>query len=570
METPGTIDGGELLVRGLEAEGVQAIFAIADVSYTPIFRSAEAHGMRIVGARHESANVHMADGWARVTGGIAVAMAGLGPGVANLVPGVITAWIEGIPVLVIATQRTDRAHRAIRRGRFQYTPQIDVFRPVTKFAGAVPDARRIPEYVREAFRCALSGRPGPAYLEVADEVLRQKVDEAKVQGGVEPARYRAAPGAPDRAQLDAAAALLADAAFPLVLAGSGVLRAGAWEELRALVEQTGALLLTTHGARGALPEDHPQVVMFMTPGGAQATREADLVLAVGTQVGEMMGYGRPPRWGAPAAQRWIQLDADPASIGVNREVDLALVGDARAGLGALLAALRARGPARMPGARLRECVAACRQAREAVESLARTDTFPIHPARLAREVASFFPRGAIACFDGGNTTVWAHLFHRFATPRSLLWTSHFGHLGTGLPYAIGAKLACPDRPVYLFTGDSAFGFNLQELETAARERANIVVVINCDFAWGMEHLGQMLEMGKTIGVVTSPVRYDEVARALGCHGERVERAEEIRPALERAAASGKPAVVQVLVDAAENVSPPGLLEFAQMYAALDA
>ncbi|MBM4336996.1 MAG: thiamine pyrophosphate-binding protein [Deltaproteobacteria bacterium] len=282
----GEIDGGEVLVRGLRAEGVEVLFAIADVSYTPVVRSAAAAGMRIVGGRHESANVHMADGWARVTGGVAVAMAGMGPGVANLVPGVITAWIEGVPVVVVATQRTHRAHLAIRRGRFQYTPQIEVFRPVTKFAGQVPNARRIPEYVREAFRCALTGRPGPVYLEIADEILRQRVAEEAV-GTPLPERYRTPPAAPDPDAVARAADLLGKARRTLILAGQGVQRAGASAELAALAERAGALVTGTPAARGVVAEDHAQAVNLNFPGGAQAMRTADVVLAVGTQIGEM-------------------------------------------------------------------------------------------------------------------------------------------------------------------------------------------------------------------------------------------------------------------------------------------
>ncbi|MEW6267947.1 MAG: thiamine pyrophosphate-binding protein, partial [Thermodesulfobacteriota bacterium] len=353
------IDGGELLVRGLRAEGVEAIFAIADVSYTPVFRSAAAAGMRIVGGRHESANVHMADGWARATGGVAVAMAGMGPGVANLVPGVITAWIEGVPVVVVATQRTQRAHWSIRRGRFQHTPQIEVFRPVTKFAGQVPDARRIPEYVREAFRCALTGRPGPVYLEIADEILRQRV-AADAVAIPPPERYRTPPVVPDADAVGRAADLLAGARLPLLLAGQGGQRAGASDALAALAERAGALIVGTPAARGVVPEDHPHVVNSNFLGGAEAMRTADVVLAVGTQVGELLGYGRPPRWGEPARQRWIHLDADPASIGVNREVDVALVGDARLGACAIDEALASRGVARALPEEARRLVAADR------------------------------------------------------------------------------------------------------------------------------------------------------------------------------------------------------------------
>jgi acetolactate synthase-1/2/3 large subunit len=193
------------------------------------------------------------------------------------------------------------------------------------------------------------------------------------------------------------------------------------------------------------------------------------------------------------------------------------------------------------------------------------DASPIHPARLAAEFARFLPEDALVCLDGGNSALWAHLALVVTRPRSLLWTGHFGHLGTGLPYAIGAKLACPDRPVFLFSGDGAFGFNLQELETAARVGAALVAVVNCDYAWAMEEQGMLDEVGRTIGVHTSVVRYDLVAEGLGCYGELVDAPEQIVPALERASASGRTAVVQVVVDHAANVNPPGLAEFLDMY-----
>ena len=561
------IDGGEVLVRALEAEGVQALFSISDISQARMLRSAETAGVRIVGPRHESAGVHMADAWARSTGRVAVVAGAGGPGVANMIPGLVCAWVEGVPLLAIGTQRVRRSVHAVRRGRFQYGPQVDVVRPVTKFAATVEEARRLPEFVREAFRCALAGRAGPVFLEIPTDVLEETVEEADVTI-LPPARYRVAPGAPDPDALDAAATLLAAARFPLVLAGHGVHRADAAVELRALAEHLGALVMTTAGARGCFPEDHPQSVGMSFPWGTPAHLDSDVILAVGTQLGETVQYLMPPGWAGPAQQRLIHLDADPAQIGVNRAVDIALVGDARAGLAALLDRVRAIEPARPPSAPAATYAGEYRNFRDAlVDSYAAIDSAPVHPGRLAVEVARNVSDEAIVCLDGGNTGLWAHLAFSFNHPRSLMWTGHFGHLGTGLPYAIGAKLAHPDRPVCLLSGDGAFGFNLQELETAARHHANVVAVVSCDFAWGMEELYMDKVAGTTVGVRHSRVRYDEVARALGCHGECVERPEDLRPALERACDAGKPAVVQVVVDDRENVHPPGLDEFHGMYAA---
>ena len=563
-----TIDGAELLSRALLAEGVEVIFSISDISHSPLLRSTELAGIRHVGPRHESAAVHMADAWARAGGaGIAVVVVAAGPGVANMIPGLMCAWIEGQPLLVIGIQRVRRSVHAVRRGRFQYGPQLDVARPVAKFAAVVEEARRLPEFVREAVRQALAGRPGPSYIEIPSDVLHEQVDPETAP--ILPASLtRFAPGAPDADSVARAATLLSGASFPLILAGQGVHQADAAGELRELAEHLGALVMTTAGARGAFPEDHPLSVGMSFPWGTPAHLDSDVILAVGTQLGEQTQYLMPPGWAGPEHQRLIHLEVDPMRIGVNRPTDVGLVGDARAGLSALLAAVRATGEMRQPnpaGAQYARDFTAFRTA--IADSYREIDGAPVHPGRLATEVAAALPDDAIVCIDGGNTGLWAHLAFTFTRPRSLMWTGHYGHLGTGLPYALGAKLAAPERPVVLFTGDGAFGFNLQELETAAREQIPVVVVVNCDSAWGMEELHMMKVAGTTVGVKLSAVRYDHVAAALGCHSEHVARSGDLRPALERALACGRPAVVHVDVDDRENVNPPGLDEFSGMYAA---
>ena len=561
----GRIDGGEVFARALRAEGVEVIFSISDIAQSPLLRSTEAMGMRHVAPRHESAAVHMADAWARTSGSVAAVVGAAGPGVANLLPGLMCAWTEGVPLLAIGTQRVRRSVHAVRRGRFQHGPQLEVVRPVTKFAGGVEELARVPEFVREALRQAFNGRPGPAYVEIPADLLLEEIDE-DVATPLDPTRHGAVLDAPAPATVAAAVDLLERARFPLVLAGHGVHRADAADELRSFVEHLGALVMTTPGARGAFPEDHPQSVGMTFPWGTPAHLDSDVVLAVGSALGESMAFLQAPAWAGPERQRLVHLDVDPGQIGVNRAVDVALVGDAKAGLAALLVELRTRRGPRPPN------TAAASYAQEyadfrrlLVASYADIETSPVHPGRLAVEVARFLPEDAILALDGGDTGLWAHMATTHRRPRSLVWTGHYGHLGTGLPYALGAKLANPKRPVVLFTGDGAFGFNLQELETAARESIPVVVVINCDGAWGMETIYMEKVGGTTTGVRLSSVRYDEVARALGCHGEMVERAEDLRPALERALAADVPAVVQVLVDVEENARPPGLDDFIAMY-----
>ena len=561
------IDGGEILTRALQAEGLRAVFSISDIASAPFLRSIESAGITKISPRHESAAVHMADAWARSTGEMAVVVGAAGPGVANMVPGLMCAWMEGVPVLAIGTQRVRRSIHAMRRGRFQFGPQVEVLAPVTKFAATIEEAARIPEFVREAYRQALSGRQGPVFLEIPADVLNEAVAEDDLTIS-SPRTHRFGPGAPSTESLAAAAQLLADASLPLILAGHGVHRGDAAAELLALAEHTGALVMTTPGARGAFPEDHAQSVGMTFPWGTPAHMDSDVVLAVGTQLGETLQYLAAPGWAGAGTQKLIHLDNDPNQIGVNRTTDVSLVGDAKAGLAELLQVLRNNGAPRGPAE------AAARYASEyqdfrrvLIDSYADIDGKPVHPGRLAAEVAGWLPEDAILAIDGGDTGLWAHLATTHRRPRSFLWTGHYGHLGTGLPYAIGAKVAHPDRPVVLLSGDGAFGFNLQELETAAREGVKVITVINCDSAWGMEAIHMRKNVGTTIGVALSEVRYDQVATALGCHGELVEHSEDLRGALDRAMAADGPSVVQVTTDTEANENPPGLDDFAAMYGA---
>ncbi|MGB9593740.1 MAG: thiamine pyrophosphate-binding protein, partial [Anaerolineae bacterium] len=356
-----------------------------------------------------------------------------------------------------------------------------------------------------------------------------------------------------------AARMLVEADRPLIHPGGGALRSGAWDEVRELAEYLSAPVTTSQGACGVIPEDHP---LCLIPGGfgalgAQAM--ADVVLLVGGRLGDVDFWGQPPYWGEPDVQKLIQIDIEPQVVGLNRPVDLALIGDAKATLRALIDAVK-RLTKPIPE---RPDMADYRATQEAwlaqFAADAASDKAPIHPLRLVRDVRAFFPRDAITIVDGGNTNVWAHYLNRVYAPRSFLWAADSGQLGTGLPYAIGAKLAAPDRPVYAICGDGAFGLNMQELETAARLKLPFVIVVANDCQWGMIKGAQLAAYdARYIGVDFDDVRYDLVARAMGCYGERVEEPSQITPALERAVKSGKPAVLDVVVDKWANLTPPDL------------
>jgi len=559
--------GGELLLKCLKEEGARVMFGVLDGSFNPFLAKLEKYDIRYICPRHEAAAAHMAEAWARMRGEPGVCVGGIGPGAANMVSGIATAYAEGSPVIAISGQRRRNIIYPDRGGAFQNMDLLGMYKPVTKWSAGVRQWRRLPELVRQAYRVATSGRPGPVYLEIPEDVMRGTGDPESVALWP-PSRYRAGkPGAGDGALIAQAAEMLASAERPLLHAGVGVSWAGAWEEFVALGDHLAATMTTTLGARGVVPEDHPRYIFVLNRKSLEAARaEADVVLAVGTRFGELDGWGRAPVWGDPAMQQVIHVDVDPTSIGLNRPVDLGILGDARAVLATLLEAVKKLTPPRKEHAGSERYRDLAREWEEQLSNSLQMGTGQVNPGQMVREVRNFFSRDAITVMDGGNTSLWCASFNPIYTPRSYLYTAKFGHLGTGLPYAIGAKLAAPERTVYLISGDGALGFNIQELETARRHDVRITVVVACDRGWGMERSSQM--MGGVGGLVETEhyagVRYDLVAQAFGCHGEKVDEIEQLRPALERAVASGKPALIQVMVDQNANLAPPGLMEFGSM------
>lgn len=559
--------GGELLLRCLKEEGVQVMFGVLDGSFNPFLAKLDEYGIRFVNARHEAAAAHMAEAWARVRGEPGVVVGGIGPGAANMVSGIVTACAEGSPVIALSGQRRRSIIYPDRGGAFQNVNLLGLYGAATKWSAGVRDWRRLPELLRRAFREALSGRPGPVYLELPEDLLRETGDPETVRVWP-PARCRldrAGPG--DPICIRQAARMLAESERPFLYGGMGVSWSGAWEEFVALADYLAAPMTVTLGARGIVPEDHPRYLHILNREALElAQSEADVVLVVGSRLGELSGWGQPPYWAPPEAQKTIQVDVDPASLGLNRPVDLAILGDARAVLAALLEEVRSLTPPRREHAGFARYRELTRQWHEQLEVALAGETGGVNPGRAVQTVREFFPRDAITVMDGGNTSLWVAAFHPIFAPRSYLYTAKFGHLGTGLPYAIGAKLAAPDRSVVLISGDGAFGFNLQEMETASRHNLCITAVVLCDRGWGMERSSQMFAGIEDMVEcdLYSGVRLDLVAQGFGWHGEVVERLEDLRPALERGAASGRPALVQVMVEPMANLMPPGILLFGEI------
>lgn len=560
------LTGGELLARALANEGVKYVFGLPCPEIDPLLAALDTNGIRFVTIRHEAAAVHMAEGLYKTTGEVAVVLGNPGPGSANLVPGILTARHEGVPVLAITSQHRAGVVYPSTPATFQGQDQLDLFKPVVKWNGPVFEWTRIPELVRMAFREMWAGRPGPVHLEIPGPVLYATGDPATAP--IFPKESgRASLPQPSDAQLAAAADLLAGARSPLIFAGNGVDRAQANAALVELAELLGCPVIPSMAGRSVVPHEHRLYFHSQSPAADELRRNADVMLVVGSRVGNL-DVPFDKYWGDPTRCRVIQVDIDPRHVGVSRPVALGIIADARMTLEGIVAKLRGR---RIASAG-RTDVASQHTAFEAWAKAAGEGVMSwkgpgIHPAHAIGGVGMVFGRDAVYCTDGGMTSLWAAMALPSVRPNSFHGITEFGMLGTGIPSAIGAKLGAPDREVVCVTGDGAAGFNAMELQTAAREGLKIAFVVMAEAEWTMEIPNEMTRFGKTFGTGMGEVRWDKVAEGLGCHGEYVDSMDALPAALIRAKAQPGPTLVCVRTSKEANLAVPdsGIARFFEVY-----
>ena len=530
------LSGGELVAKALKNEGVNILFSLSGGHINPIYNGCLSEGVRIIDTRHEQAAVHMAEGWARYTGKPGVAVVTAGPGVVNALPGMAVAKQSSVPLVLIGG-RSSLARRDI--GAMQDIDQVELMRPLTKWSRQVYQAERIPEYIAAAFRQAVTGRPGPVFLEIPVDVISEKTASAKIRY---PSSYycKTRPCA-EEADIAKAAELLGRAERPLILAGSGTFWSGASAELVRLAEATGIPVYTRNMGRGCFPENHSLAGGFFPIG----LMQADVVLILGTRLDWTVGYGRPPL--LKMSTKTIQVDIEPSEIGQNRPAGIGLVGDIKAVL------LQLQGKLEGAAMNIEPTWPATIQAmREAARESALQGTDPdaelIHPARLCWELDQLLPEDASVAVDGGDIAGFAVLTMNALSPSSLIWIGAFGHLGVGLPFALAGKLARPERPVIVLTGDGSLGFSAMEFDTAVRHNIPVICIISNDGGWGQIRRGQRRDFGRTVGVELQSLRYDKIVNDMGGFGAYIEKLTDLKPALEEALASGKPACINVRTD----------------------
>jgi acetolactate synthase-1/2/3 large subunit len=531
-----TITGSEVLAKALWTQGVDTMFYLMGGPMLETEAAAIALGIRAVDHRHEQAAAFAAHAYTRVLRRPGVCMGASGPGATNLLTGVATAFTDCAPLVAIggSSPRVSFGMEA-----FQEIDQLAVFKPVTKWAERCYDAKRIPDVVASAFRHATSGRPGPVYIDMPGDVLGEKIDEEKVTYA--PAWKPSPRTLGDTGAIKEAIALLAKAERPLVIAGSGVWWSDGAAALQTFVEAAGIPFYTKPISRGLIPEDH--ALSFLNARSTAFT-EADVLLAVGTRFDWMIQFGRPPRFGANL--KVIHVDVNPAELGHNRDVDVPIAGDARAVLEQLIAEARGKlDPKRYGNWTGRLRVIDAEKGAESDKAMS-SDKLPIHPLRLCREVRDFMRRDTILVVDGQEILNFGRQAIPTYTPGHRLNSGAFGTMGVGLPYGVGAKVAKPDAHVLVLHGDGSFGINAMDIDTAVRHKINVVCVISNNGGWtaDAEWSRPLPKPGRNLGFT----RYDRLAMDLGAHGEHVEKPNDIRPALERAFAAGKPAVVNVITD----------------------
>jgi acetolactate synthase-1/2/3 large subunit len=534
------VHGGKILARALKQAGVECVFTLSGGHIMPLYDGCIDEGIRLIDVRHEQAAVHAADAWARCNPGrVGVAAITAGPGVTDGVTGVANAWRANSPILVIGGQGP---FGNLRRGSLQEMDHVSVMRPITKFADAVYQTHRIGEYAELAIRHAVSGIPGPAFLEIPMDVFMGSVEWE--QAPLPPIRTQPPRIAPDRADVRRALEILRAARRPMLMAGTSVKWSMASRELNAFLAATHVPAYTNGMGRGTIPPTSPE---FLNRSRRKAMKQIDCIVLAGTLLDFRMAFGST----IPADAKIIQLEMDATLIGQNRPADVGLVGNLACSFEALLEELKHTGT-QLDFSAWRDKLREVEDEEERkVEASLSSDEVPIHELRLCREIRDWLPTlgDSIVIGDGGDIVATAAKV--LPVPREGAWMDPgpLGTLGVGMPFALAAQAAHPEQRVVIVYGDGSFGLNGFEYDTAVRFDLPILGIVGNDAAWGqmMRPQGAIYGWDRLQATLLRPTRYDKVVEALGGHGEFCERPEQIRPALERAAASGKPALVNVAI-----------------------
>ncbi len=547
------IYGGHLVAKYLkEVENVRTVFTLSGGHIENILDGFTEYGIRTIDVRHEQAAAMMAHAWSIYRGEPGVCLVTAGPGFTNALTGIVNAYLDNAPLVVLCGRHPLRDDLT---GALQEMNQIDMIKPVTKWNATCFETKRIPEYLALAFRHATMGRPGPVFLELPPDILFVQVDMDIVD--IPARKVHKTATHPDETELRKAAAIINGSQRPIFLGGSGVGMSGCADTLKTFMEKTGIPFCLLNNGRGVLPDNHP---LSISDGGFTGVMtglpQADVVVAAGIRFNWVLQSGKL----FPDA-KIIRIDVDPHEIDRNRTADVGLVGDCGYVLNQLLSEVKDRDHGGWIG-KLRNAYHAFMTTELEKRS---TPSDPIHPIRLVARIMEVFGQDAFYVADGGDTSYYGLAGFMSSHKAGVLVPAGalLGCLGTGIPFAIAAKLANPDKAVIVLNGDGSFGFNSMEFDTAVRHNIPIICVVNNDCAWGMIKHSQEMSIGqdRCTCAELGMRHYEKMVEGLGGYGELVTRDEDIIPAVKRAVDSGKPACINVVTD--PNVTSPATVIFYQ-------
>ena len=531
--------GAERLIESLVSTGIKHLFSLSGNQILSIYDASIGRDINLIHTRHEAAAVHMADGWGRLTEQPGVALLTAGPGHCNAISALYGALMAESPVVLLSGHSP---YAQIGNGAFQEMDQVTTAKPVTKAAWLVEDANHLDEAITDALSLACEGRPGPVHLSLPTDVLETTISPQSLHGTD---KSNASTSIPPTRDVGDILRQLTEAKHPLILAGPAMGRPLRWTEIEQLSKATGI---------PALPMESPRGVN--DPWMHQATNclgKADLVLLVGKKLDFSLRFGQPPFFSE--ACRFIQIDADLSQLRPEKPVALTIHAEPTNIVRQLTIAAQALSPSQkeVQHDSWRSEVMAARSTTPAEWKQIRVSTEqPIHPLRVCAALQPFLNDGAVFVSDGGEFGQWVQAGleaeHR-------LINGPAGSIGSSIPMALAAKLAHPQRPIFVFLGDGTFGYHAMEFDTALRYNLPIVAIIGNDARWNAEHQLQIQNYGeeRAVGCELLPSRYDKVIKALGGHGEFVQDPGDLAPAVERALASGLPACINVAID---SVSAP--------------
>lgn len=543
----GMVSGGELVVRTLARAEVRNIFGLHGAHLETIFQACLKHHIPITDTRHEAAAGHAAEGYARATRSLGVAMATAGPGFTNIITSVANAYLDRTPVLYLCGSAglAEAETNTLQAG----IDQVAVATPITKWAHRITVPQQIPRLVAQAVRLATSGIPGPVLLDLPIDILMAQVDEAAVPIP-EKVLLETRP-LPQPGLVDEALRLLASASRPVIMAGAGAYFSAAGEELRKFAEATGTPVFSDFQAHGLLPSSHPlyggtfhKMADLSAPG-----QRPDLALAVGVRFG-LFTLGMSDLE-VPLAAKIIHVEIDPKEIGRLRQVDVGIAADPRETLRAMNASASSL---RWPGrtAWQKTVTDAKIERRKKAQPVLERSGPPIHPYQAVSAIAESIAEDTIIVGDGAEAYHWFNEVVRQNHPGSYITHGFLGAVGFGLGLAIGAQVAHPRRPVLCLAGDGAIGFTIAEFDTLARHKLPIVAVVMNNHSWAASQHFQEIVSGtdRLTGTQLRDANYHEVAAAFGCHAQRVTEIKDLGPAIKAAFASGKPSCINVAIDVA--------------------